>query len=79
MNTMVVNVMSGALHASIAALEGYCAFHRLLLFFVRRFPDLRRRVNGIVKEFCAREENRHKTQCPNLGEVRFCSCIRMHL
>jgi len=33
MNTMVVSLISGNIHASIVALEGYCSFHRLFIIF----------------------------------------------
>lgn len=62
MNTMVVSVMSGDLHASQAALEGYCAFHRLLLYFVRKYPELQKIVNDTAINFCKKEENRTKVE-----------------
>lgn len=37
MNSLVVQVMTGKLHASIMALEGYCAFHHLFLMFIDVF------------------------------------------
>jgi len=68
MNTMVVSLMSGNLHTSIVALEGYSAFHRLLLFFVKKYPELQKKVNSIARNFCNSEENRTKDVVPSLGE-----------
>ncbi len=51
MNTMVVNVMNGSLHASIVALEGYCSFHRLLLLFVQKYPSLQKLIDDRALAF----------------------------
>lgn len=68
MNSLVVSVMKGDLHASIKALEGYCGFHRLLLAFVQRYPRLLREINKKAKEFMSFERCRSKENTPNLGE-----------
>jgi len=68
MNTMVVSVMSGSVHASIKALEGYCMFHRMLLEFVAKYPELQDRVNAKAMQFIKDDEARHKDKTPNLGE-----------
>eukprot|EP01114_Cavostelium_apophysatum_P015647 TRINITY_DN4309_c0_g1_i1.p1 TRINITY_DN4309_c0_g1~~TRINITY_DN4309_c0_g1_i1.p1 ORF type:complete len:1000 (-),score=330.36 TRINITY_DN4309_c0_g1_i1:12-2684(-) len=68
MNTMVVSLMKGDLHASIVALEGYCAFHRLLLFFVKEYPELQRKINAMAISFCNSESKRTKDVVPALGE-----------
>lgn len=69
MSTMVVEVMSGKAHASIKALRGYCLFHRLLLEFVKEFPELREFCNEQVGKFISDEKSRHKDVVPNLGEM----------
>jgi Zinc finger C-x8-C-x5-C-x3-H type (and similar) len=68
MNSMVVALMDGKLHASIKALEGYCAFHRLLLSFVHEYPALQASVDVIVGDFGRDEHRRTKSSVPNLGE-----------
>jgi len=68
MNTMVVTMMAGELHASLKALEGYCMFHRMLLEFVARYPELQTKINTSVLEFIRNDDARHKDRTPNLGE-----------
>jgi hypothetical protein len=46
--------------ASLVALEGYAAFHRLLLFFVKKYPALQAKVNSIALDFCESEDYRLK-------------------
>jgi len=68
MATMTVEVMSQRKHASIKALRGYCHFYRLLLEFVKKYPQLLEIVNKTVKGFIENDEERHKDKVPNLGE-----------
>ena len=68
MNTMVVSVMSGETHASIVALEGYCAFHHILLKVMATNPSLVARVEGKVAEFIRHERSRTKNETPSLGD-----------
>jgi hypothetical protein len=68
MNTMVVSVMSGNIHNSIKALEGYCSFHRLLLAFVQKYPELLKQVNKMAKNFIQLESYRNKDSIASLGE-----------
>eukprot|EP01105_Mastigella_eilhardi_P007737 TRINITY_DN193_c0_g3_i1.p1 TRINITY_DN193_c0_g3~~TRINITY_DN193_c0_g3_i1.p1 ORF type:complete len:1469 (+),score=409.40 TRINITY_DN193_c0_g3_i1:565-4407(+) len=68
MNTMVVSVMRGDTHASVVALEGYCAFHHMLLKCVDANPCLSRRVHQMVAEFIRNPESRVKDCCPSLGD-----------
>jgi Ran GTPase-activating protein (RanGAP) involved in mRNA processing and transport/uncharacterized tellurite resistance protein B-like protein len=69
MSSMVVEIMSGKKHASLSAFKAYCYFHRMLLEFVKEFPELKQKANQIVKDFIKDESKRHKeTGVPNLGE-----------
>ncbi|KAF0976756.1 hypothetical protein FDP41_004051 [Naegleria fowleri] len=68
MATMTVEVMSNRKHASIKALRGYCHFFRLLLEFVKKYPQLLEKINASIKNFIEDEQARHKDVCPNLGE-----------
>jgi len=68
MNTMIVNVMSDNLHASIAALQGYCYFHRMMIACVQEWPELREEIDFKIKSFLSDEEMRHKRNCPSIGD-----------
>src|SRR5690242_16664518 len=82
MNTMVVNVMQGKLHgnrifhychhshckASIKSLEGYSAFHRLLIKLVSEFPSVLNSANETIAKFIKSEKNRSKSSISALGE-----------
>ncbi|KAH3758226.1 Ubiquitinconjugating enzyme subfamily protein [Pelomyxa schiedti] len=68
MNSLVVQVMTGKLHASIMAIEGYCAFHHLFLMFLDLYPELRRKVDETIETFINDEKTRNKHQVPALGE-----------
>jgi len=49
-------------------LEMYCAFHRLLLDFTSRYPELMTSCRNKVKGFIQSEERRSNDKVPNLGE-----------
>jgi len=68
MNTMVVTIMNGSVHASIKALEGYCHFHRFFLHFVEEYPELLDSANDIIRNFIYDPQSRIKKAVPNLGE-----------
>ena len=68
MNTMVVSVMSGETHASIVALEGYCAFHHILLKMIEKYPKLSERIDSKISDFIKDERQRTKDNCPSLGD-----------
>jgi len=68
MNTMVVQVMNGTVHASIKALEGYCWFHRLLLQAVLDSPYLQQEVETKINNFITNPERRTKRAVKALGE-----------
>lgn len=70
MNSMVVQVMSGKLYGSIMALEGYSAFHHLLLVLLDVYPELKAKVDDIIRSFLKSDSARHK------HEVRLvCVCL----
>lgn len=68
MNTMIVLVMEGGLSASVRALSGYIAFHRLLLAFVEMYPQLMYDVNQSIEGFIKSEDGRIKSVIPSLGD-----------
>jgi ubiquitin-protein ligase/stress response protein SCP2 len=67
MNTMIVLVMNNGIHSSEKALNGYCAFHRLLLAFIELYPNLLTLVNSGIKDFITNEDARLKKALPSLG------------
>jgi len=68
MNTMIVKLMKCETWASEKALEGYFAFHHLLLVFVERYPSLLEFANTTIKNFIEDEKYRIKKVVPSLGE-----------
>jgi hypothetical protein len=60
--------MSGRVHASIKALEGYCAAQRLMIHFVTEFPALLESAERLVSNFMKSPELRTKKYVPSLGE-----------
>ena len=80
MNTMVVQLMKDVekeenrsnTYASEKALEGYCAFHHMLLYFAHRYPSIVKMTNHQVDTFISSESHRHKRYTPNLGTLLVC-------
>eukprot|EP01060_Flectonema_neradi_P012811 TRINITY_DN1958_c0_g1_i1.p1 TRINITY_DN1958_c0_g1~~TRINITY_DN1958_c0_g1_i1.p1 ORF type:complete len:1280 (+),score=267.84 TRINITY_DN1958_c0_g1_i1:76-3915(+) len=69
MNHMVVEVMKGQLHASVKALNGYCALHRLFLYTADLWPELQETVEGNLRRFIEHPSERHKVITPDLGVI----------
>lgn len=68
MNTMILHIMKGQIHASVKALEGYCAFHQLFIKFLETYPELLKECRDTVQGFLKSEEGRHKDKVNSLGE-----------
>jgi ubiquitin-protein ligase len=68
MNSMIVSIMNGEVHASIKALQGYCFFHRMLIALVQQNEKLRLLINERVKQFLTDPEKRIKKNLPSLGD-----------
>ena len=69
MNHMVVEVMKGQLHASVKALNGYCALHRLFLYTADLWPELQDTVESNLGRFIQYPTERHKVITPDLGVI----------
>eukprot|EP01117_Protostelium_nocturnum_P011583 TRINITY_DN4202_c0_g1_i6.p1 TRINITY_DN4202_c0_g1~~TRINITY_DN4202_c0_g1_i6.p1 ORF type:complete len:378 (+),score=132.33 TRINITY_DN4202_c0_g1_i6:134-1267(+) len=68
MSTMVVNIMSNTISASTKSLEGYCAFHRLMIMAVETWPELKVMIDKKIADFIKDESMASKKVVPNLGE-----------
>lgn len=68
MNNLILQVVKGKAHASVKAVDGYVAFHRLFIALVDQFPELRVEIKKKVDAFIASPEHRTKAHVPNLGE-----------
>ena len=81
MNSQLVQLMKGDVHASEKALAGYMGLQHTFLLLLERFPALQKAVDAAVHNFIydcvppGRVETpitgRSKAVCPNLGEF-FC-------
>jgi ubiquitin-protein ligase len=79
MNSMVVQLMKEGdshghvrCHASEKALEGFCSFHHMLLYYSRVYPSIEQMANKEVDDFIASEQARHKKKTPDLGNLLVC-------
>jgi hypothetical protein len=79
MNSMVVQLMKEGdshghvrRHASEEALEGFCSFHHMLLYYSRVYPSIEQMANKQVDDFIASEQARHKKKTPDLGNLLVC-------
>jgi len=68
MNSQVVLLTSGQLWRCQKALEGYFAYHHLLLHCLRAYPKLRTSMEGKLQRFLEDPEARSKERVHNLGE-----------
>lgn len=68
MNSMVVDVMKGVVHASIKALDGYVMFHRLLIALITEYPELKKQIDEKIKSFIENPKSRRKGVVPSMGD-----------
>jgi len=68
LNSMIVIMMKGEVHASLKAIEGYLMFFEMLSYLVKRASSIERSINQKVLMFCKNKNCRSKSQVPNFGE-----------
>lgn len=68
MNSQIVLLSSGQLWRCEKALEGYFAYHHLLLHCLHAYPALRSHMEAKLESFHSDPEARSKQRVPNLGE-----------
>jgi ubiquitin-protein ligase len=68
MNSQVVLLSSGQLWRCQKALEGYFAYHHLLLHCLKSYPSLRVDLEGMLETFQADPKSREKGRVHNIGE-----------
>lgn len=61
-------MMTHKMHASIKALEGYCAIHRLMIYFARKYPSLVDQADRSVSNFAKSPDYRTKNHVASLGD-----------
>ena len=78
MNSMIVSLMGDQQNQvtnvipqklSEKALQGYCAFHHLLLFCADKVPSIKHLAHNQVEQFLQDPKKRVKQHSPNLGEL----------
>lgn len=69
LNTIIVSMMRGHVHESIAALSTYTATFQLLVAFALKYPELQASADRRLTAFLESEDGRRKKSCPNLGEL----------
>lgn len=79
MNNMIVDLMTDAdshgdvrRHASEKALEGFCAYHHMLLHYSRVYPSIEEMANKQVNDFIIVDNASHKNKTPDLGNFLVC-------
>merc|ERR1712166_472911 len=68
MNSQVVLLSSGQLWRCQKALEGYFAYHHLLLHCLKAYPTLRVSLERILEAFHKDPKAREKNRVHNIGE-----------
>ncbi|KNC50114.1 ubiquitin carrier protein [Thecamonas trahens ATCC 50062] len=67
MDTTVVSVMSSDEVMSWRRLEGYCIFHRWMIYFAAEYPELSEAASKLIAAFKLKPESRTKAVVPSLG------------
>lgn len=68
LNSMIVIMMKGKVHASLKAIEAYLSFLHLLDYLLKKAPSLRKQIDEKVHNFCRNKNCRSKSQIPDFGE-----------
>ena len=68
LNKMLVQILQGKLHESMAAIQAYSHFYRLLIRLLVEFPELQQKIDASVEAMLKSEENRNKQNLGDMGE-----------
>lgn len=73
MNSMIVTIMKGNMHASLKAIDCYIHFHRLLIAMVKEFPEISTLVTDRMASFVKDPHARSKKSVPSMGDFLPCT------
>ena len=77
MKSRMISIWSG-MHESVVALSGILFFHRWMLYFVQKYPELLSDIEKTVEDFIKQEESRKREAIPDLGNFLFSLTISSH-
>eukprot|EP01105_Mastigella_eilhardi_P022502 TRINITY_DN5538_c0_g1_i1.p1 TRINITY_DN5538_c0_g1~~TRINITY_DN5538_c0_g1_i1.p1 ORF type:complete len:1496 (-),score=401.96 TRINITY_DN5538_c0_g1_i1:47-4504(-) len=69
MSGLVLELQKGQVHTTVRALKGYCAFHRMLIAFLEKYPQLLQKCKDMTHSFLSDPTSRHKDQLPVLADI----------
>lgn len=67
--TLIVELFKNKKIISTKLLRLFLHLHRLFQLCLTNFPEVKKEVENKVKAFVGDSENRHKSVCPNLGDM----------
>jgi ubiquitin-protein ligase len=67
-NKTIINILDNQLHESRMAVEMYIQFLRLLIEYIREYPELKQVMDEKISNFKKFESKRNKLCVPDLGE-----------
>ena len=68
LNKMIVKILKDELHQSVAAIQAYTHFYRLMMRLLEEFPELKSVIDGSVESMKRGEVQRNKENLGDMGE-----------
>ena len=68
LNKMIVKILKGELHQSVAAIQAYAHFYRLMMKLLEEFPEVKNSIDGLVDNMKRGENQRSKENLGDMGE-----------